>query len=120
MGAEGREGSRRPGGTGAWQDPRRSVRALSRSGPANYNGARPPACDQGRIAMPRRIILLALDSVGIDPLGHQRPESVYARSRFLFPTDRSGDVLPILRAPVRGALVETDVVGGHERGAIEC
>jgi hypothetical protein len=34
-------------------------------------------------------ILVALDSVGIDPLGHDRPESVYAKSRFLFPTRRN-------------------------------
>src|SRR6516164_2118483 len=69
--------------------------------------------------MERRIILLALDSVGIDPLGHHRPESVYGQSRFLFPAAQ-GDVLPLPDAPVPGALVETDVIGGAERGAIEC
>lgn len=68
----------------------------------------------------RKVILLALDSVGIDPLGHQRPESVYSQSRFLFPSDLSEPVLPITKAPVPGALVETDVIGGQERGAIEC
>src|SRR5437762_593216 len=70
--------------------------------------------------MPRHAILIALDSVGIDPLGHDRPESVYAHSRFLFPRGRGGDPLPISDAPMPGALVETDVIGGHERGAIEC
>src|SRR5262245_7090964 len=68
----------------------------------------------------RRVILLALDSVGIDPLGHDRPESVYAHSRFLFPRSTAGDVLPITAAAIPGALVATDVVGNHERGAIEC
>src|SRR5262245_47138615 len=69
--------------------------------------------------MTRQFILLALDSVGIDPLGHERPESVYAKSRFLFPR-QAGDVLALPDAPVPGALVETDVIGQHERGAIEC
>jgi len=68
----------------------------------------------------QRAVLIALDSVGIDPLGHQRPESVYAASRFLFPRDQGGDVIPITRAPLPGALVATDVVGGHDKGAIEC
>ena len=68
----------------------------------------------------RRVILLALDSVGIDPLGHDRPESVYAHSRFLFPRGAAGDVVPITAAPIPGALVATDVVGNHEHGAIEC
>lgn len=67
-----------------------------------------------------RILLIALDSVGIDPLGHRRPESVYSESRFLFPRDHSGDPLPITKAPFPGVLVETDVVGNCERGAIEC
>jgi hypothetical protein len=67
-----------------------------------------------------RVILIALDSVGIDPLGHNRPDSVYARSRFLFPAGREGDLLALPDAVVSGALVETDVVGGHDRGAIEC
>jgi phosphopentomutase/2,3-bisphosphoglycerate-independent phosphoglycerate mutase family metalloenzyme len=70
--------------------------------------------------MDAHVILIALDSVGADPLGHNRPESVYAHSRFLFPAGRTGDPLPITEAPVPGALVETDVTGGHERGAIEC
>jgi hypothetical protein len=70
--------------------------------------------------MKTRAVLLALDSVGIDPLGHNRPESVYAHSRFLFPRERRGDPLPITDAPLPGALVETDVIAGHERGAIEC
>jgi len=34
------------------------------------------------------VLLIALDSVGIDSLGHERPESVYAQSRFLFPRGR--------------------------------
>jgi hypothetical protein len=66
------------------------------------------------------VLLLALDSVGIDPLGHDRPESVYAHSRFLFPRHQHGALLSIDDGPVPGALVETDVTGNHERGAIEC
>ncbi|MCI0682812.1 MAG: hypothetical protein L0Y71_11985 [Gemmataceae bacterium] len=68
----------------------------------------------------RSTILLALDSVGIDPLGHDRPESVYAESRFLFPRGKQGDVVPINDAPIPGALVATDVIGNDPRGAIEC
>jgi hypothetical protein len=67
-----------------------------------------------------RKILIALDSVGIDPLGHDRPESVYSQSDFLFPC---GESAPIIEVPVpgwNGVLVETDVVDGHESGAIEC
>jgi hypothetical protein len=67
-----------------------------------------------------QVVLIALDSVGIDPLGHDRAASVYAESRFLFPRGQRGDILTIDRAPWQGALVATDVVGGHERGAIEC
>ena len=67
-----------------------------------------------------KAILVALDSVGIDPLGHDRPESVYAGSRLLFPATARGSVLPIPHAPIPGALVETDVSGGRESGAIEC
>ena len=70
--------------------------------------------------MHHSIILLALDSVGVDPLGHNRPESVYAKSRFLFPSGEKGGLLPVRNAPVSGALVETDVIGDNERGAIEC
>lgn len=65
-------------------------------------------------------ILIALDSVGIDPLGHNRPESVYSESRFLFPRGGQGEVLPLPAAPRPGILVETDVTGGAEQGAIEC
>lgn len=65
-------------------------------------------------------LLIALDSVGIDPLGHSRPESVYTDSRFLFPQGSSGDLLTLRDSPVPGVLVETDVTGGAERGAIEC
>lgn len=66
-----------------------------------------------------RVLLIALDSVGIDPLGHDRPESVYAHSRFLFP---SGTKAPVrLRdAPVPGVLVETTVAHPDDTGAIEC
>jgi Metalloenzyme superfamily len=75
--------------------------------------------------MNHRVILIALDSVGIDPLGHDRPKSIYAESEFLFPRGASGDVLPVSRHSAEGArrngiLVETDVTGGAESGAIEC
>jgi hypothetical protein len=70
--------------------------------------------------MPCNQILIALDSVGIDPLGHDRPESVYGASRFLFPGAAHGDVVALPDAPVPGILVETDVTGGAEQGAIEC
>jgi hypothetical protein len=66
------------------------------------------------------VLLIALDSVGIDPLGHNRPESVYSESRFLFPKGRTGDPLPILDAPLPGALVETVVARDDAPGAIEC
>ncbi|HTI51337.1 MAG TPA: hypothetical protein VL475_10310 [Planctomycetaceae bacterium] len=65
-------------------------------------------------------ILIALDSVGIDPLGHDRPESVYSQSRFLFPRGAEGEVLDVAIARWRGALVETEVVEENDRGAIEC
>ena len=67
-----------------------------------------------------RVILIALDSVGIDPLGHDRPESVYAHSRFLFPRRTGPDPLPLPDAPVPGALVETVVADESGTGAIEC
>jgi len=70
--------------------------------------------------MKQRGILIAIDSMGIDPLGHRRPESVYAQSRFLFPQRTTGDLLDLPDAPVEGALVETDVAGENARGAIEC
>lgn len=66
-----------------------------------------------------KALLVALDSVGIDPLGHDRPESIYSGSRFLFPRAR-GRVLDLPDAPVEGALVETDVTGGRTSGSIEC
>jgi hypothetical protein len=66
-----------------------------------------------------RVILIALDSVGIDPLGHNRPESVYSKSRFLFPKDR-GELLSLPNSPVPGVLVETSVASAEHRGAIEC
>jgi len=67
-----------------------------------------------------RGILIAVDSVGIDPFGHDRPESVYSDSRFLFPRGKRGEVLELSNAPLNGALVETDVTAGRERGGIEC
>src|SRR3989442_920846 len=70
--------------------------------------------------MTQRVLLIAVDSVGIDPLGHERPESVYSESEFLFPRGRRGELLMLPDAPAEGALVETDVTGGHDRGAIEC
>src|SRR5262249_9323614 len=68
----------------------------------------------------RRVILIALDSVGIDPLGHNRPESVYANSRFLFPRQSGTGPLPLVDSAVPGALVETTVANGDDSGAIEC
>lgn len=73
----------------------------------------------------QRTLLIALDSVGIDPLGHNRSESIYTDSEFLFPPGTSGDALPVSRQCADGArrdgvLVETDVTGGEERGSIEC
>jgi hypothetical protein len=70
--------------------------------------------------MKRRIILLALDSVGIDPQGHDRPGSVYQHSRFLFPPGEPAGCLTIANSPVPGVLVETDVTSGCDRGSIEC
>lgn len=67
-----------------------------------------------------RVILIALDSVGIDPLGHGRPESVYAGSRFLFPKAGKGDLLTLSDSPIPGALVETQGIGDNPTGAIEC
>ena len=69
--------------------------------------------------MKPRVILIALDSVGIDPLGHNRPESVYAGSRFLFPPAQDLFPLWIDNAPLPGALVET-AVAEECSGAIEC
>jgi hypothetical protein len=70
--------------------------------------------------MLRKQILIALDSVGIDPLGHGRPGSVYGQSRFLFPGGAQRQMLALRDAPLPGILVETDVTGGAEQGAIEC
>ena len=67
-----------------------------------------------------RVILIALDSVGIDPLGVDRPESIYSESRFLFPRRAASDPLRLTDAPVPGALVETMVADPNCRGAIEC
>ncbi|MDC3378686.1 hypothetical protein OAX78_00200 [Planctomycetota bacterium] len=66
------------------------------------------------------IVLIALDSVGVDPLGHDRPKSVYAQSRFLFPTGQPGFPVALPDAPREGALVATDVTGGATSGSIEC
>jgi hypothetical protein len=65
-----------------------------------------------------RVILVALDSVGVDPLGHDRPDSVYARSRFLFPRGRAAGTLA--DGPMPGALAETMVAHADAPGAIEC
>ena len=65
-------------------------------------------------------ILIALDSVGVDPLGHDRSESVYGESRFLFPRGARGEVMELPAAPRPGILVETDVTEGADCGAIEC
>ncbi|MGQ0634861.1 MAG: hypothetical protein ACT4QC_09640 [Planctomycetaceae bacterium] len=70
--------------------------------------------------MPLHRLLVALDSVGLDPLGHDRPESVYAESRFLFPPGRCDVSLPVAVESWRGALVATDVTEGCEQGGIEC
>jgi len=74
---------------------------------------------------PRRVLLIALDSVGVDPLGHDRPDSVFSHSEFLFPRGQSGSILHVSRNSTSGkthtgVLVETDVTGGRESGAIEC
>lgn len=72
-----------------------------------------------------RVLLIALDSVGIDPLGPDRPESVYARSRFLFPASQvrkrpEFEPLSLVDAPLPGALIETVVTRDDAPGAIEC
>jgi hypothetical protein len=67
-----------------------------------------------------RVILIALDSVGVDPFGHDRPESVFAHSRFLFPRRVGQDPLRLPDAPVPGVLVETVVADEQATGAIEC
>src|SRR5581483_129270 len=67
-----------------------------------------------------RVLLIALDSVGIDPLGVDRPDSVYAHSRLLFPPGPGSDPRPLPEAPVPGALVETVVADRDGPGAIEC
>ncbi len=70
--------------------------------------------------MKRHAILVALDSVGVDPRGHEHPDSVYRDSAFLFPRGARGECVALSASPVEGALVETDVTGGTEQGAIEC
>lgn len=76
-----------------------------------------------------RRLLIALDSVGIDPFGHDRPDSVYSESRFLFPRStgsqansprRIENAIPIVHECASGVLIETDVTDGADRGAIEC
>lgn len=70
-----------------------------------------------------RRLLIALDSVGIDPFGHDRPDSVYSESRFLFPRGTAakqrllpgtGDVIRVDHECASGVLVETDVTGGGD------
>ncbi|MEX0714423.1 MAG: hypothetical protein WD278_18955 [Pirellulales bacterium] len=70
--------------------------------------------------MIRNCLLLAVDSVGIDPKGHDRAESVYGQSSFLFPKGRHGELIELDNVPIEGALVETDVTAGQQRGGIEC
>jgi hypothetical protein len=72
-----------------------------------------------------RVLLIALDSVGVDPFGHDRRDSVFSDSEFLFPRGQTGSVLRVSRRRSSGKthsglLVETDVTGGRESGAIEC
>src|SRR5438876_4179874 len=79
-------------------------------------------CIRARLSgkiMPMQRILIALDSVGIDPLGHNRPDSVYAQSRFLFPPRQGPDSLALPASPIPGALVETVVAENDGSGAIE-
>ncbi|MGE5191157.1 MAG: hypothetical protein ACM3U2_01565 [Deltaproteobacteria bacterium] len=45
---------------------------------------------------------------------------MYGGSRFLFPRGAYGELLALRDAPHPGILVETDVTGGAEQGAIEC
>src|SRR5262245_45379725 len=66
------------------------------------------------------VILIALDSVGIDPLGPDRPDSAYSQSRFLFPRRKKSDPQSLPEAPAPGALVETIVAEPDQPGAIEC
>lgn len=73
----------------------------------------------------RHCVLVALDSIGIDPLGVDRQGSVYRDSRFLFPrvsvpVEPDLPVQPVQHRSRRGVLVQTDVTGGLETGAIEC
>ncbi len=65
-------------------------------------------------------LLIAVDSVGIDPFGHSRPDSIYSGSRFLFPSERSGCVLPVTCGDWNGYLIETEVAPPDSPGAIEC
>lgn len=65
-------------------------------------------------------LLIAVDSVGIDPLGHDRPDSIYSESRYLFPTGKTGGVLPVACGDWTGNLVETEVAAPDSPGAIEC
>lgn len=65
-------------------------------------------------------LLIAVDSVGIDPQGHTRPDSIYSGSRFLFPAGRSGPVIPVDCGSWHGILVETEVADPESPGAIEC
>lgn len=70
--------------------------------------------------MPSHCLLIALDSVGVDPLGHDRPESVYSESQFLFPCGTRETPLPVACGDWRGTLVATTVADEDEPGAIEC
>lgn len=68
----------------------------------------------------RKALLIAIDSIGIDPLGVERPESVYFESKFLFPKIADSVVQPLSNSPIPGVLVQTDVTDGSDRGGIEC
>lgn len=68
----------------------------------------------------RKALLIAIDSIGLDPLGADRPESVYFGSAFLFPKLTASPVQPLRDSPIPGVLVETDVTDGEPRGGIEC
>src|SRR5207245_10827796 len=60
------------------------------------------------------------DCDGTAPCGPDRHECVYSDRRLLLPRGKRGEVLELSNAPLNGALVETDVTAGRERGGIEC
>ncbi len=78
------------------------------------------SCGESILPPMEHILLIALDSVGIDPLGHNRADSVYAHSRLLFPAGQSGDLITLPDAPIPGAVTATEVVDEKDCGGIEC